>query len=131
VVSCGIAMKRVFTATDDCGNQSTAAQVIASNDTTPPTFTVPADVTIECDQDPNDLNLTGDISNVMDNCDPNPATGHTDVIDLSGCGGYTGTIIRTWTATDECGNSTSIDQIITIVDTSTMSPITVKATEIP
>ncbi len=110
-------MVRTWTFTDVCGNTSSVSQTITVNDDTPPTFTVPVDVTIECDQDANDLTLTGDISNVMDNCDPNPTSGYTDEVDLSGCGGYTGTITRTWTATDECENSTSLDQIITIVDT--------------
>lgn len=108
---------RTWTFVDGCGNTSSVSQTITVHDNTPPTFTVPDDITIECDQDPNDLTLTGNISNVMDNCDPNPTSGHTDEIDLSGCGGYTGTIIRTWTATDECGNTASMDQIITIVDT--------------
>ncbi len=111
-------------------------QTIVVHDDTPPTFDVPDDITIECDQDPEDLTITGDISNVMDNCDPNPTSGYTDVVDLSGCGGYTGTITRTWTATDECGNSTSIDQIITIVDTTpptfTVPPdVTIDCTQDP
>ena len=91
--------------------------MITVEDNDAPTFTVPGDVTIECDQDPNDLSLTGQPTNVMDNCDPAPVVTYTDDEDLTDCGDYTGTITRTWTVTDACGNSSSQDQVITVVDT--------------
>ena len=47
---------RTFTATDDCGNATTATQTITIIDTTAPVFTsVPADYTAECsDEHPMD-----------------------------------------------------------------------------
>jgi len=53
----------------------------------------------------------------LDNCDPAPVISYSDVEDYSACGLYTGTITRTWTATDACGNSESCVQTITVVDT--------------
>ena len=109
---------RTWTITDEAGNSAVHKQKVYVQDTTAPTFTVPADVTIECDEDTSPAN-TGDVTDQMDNCSA-PAdivVAFTDVEDLTGCGGYTGTITRTWTATDECGNVTTQVQVITIEDT--------------
>jgi hypothetical protein len=53
---------------DECGNTTSYDQTISIVDTTNPTFTVPADITIECDQDVSDLALTGDVTDEADNC---------------------------------------------------------------
>ena len=55
---------REFTATDDCGNATSATQTITIIDTTAPVFTgIPADYTAECDQE-----LTLDEATATDNC---------------------------------------------------------------
>jgi hypothetical protein len=51
---------RTHYATDNCGNVSTCTQHIVIRDDTPPSVTCPADVTIECDQDPNNLERCAD-----------------------------------------------------------------------
>jgi hypothetical protein len=62
---------RTFTATDACGNTAECTQHILIRDDTPPMLTCPPDITIECDQDPNDLTITGE-GVAVDLCDPNP-----------------------------------------------------------
>jgi len=52
-----------------------------------------------------------------DNCDASPTITYSDVVDLSDCGGYTGTITRTWMAEDDCGNTDTCVQVITVQDT--------------
>ena len=107
---------RTWTITDEYGNSAVHKQKVYVQDTTAPTFTVPADVTIECDESTDPSN-TGDVTDEMDNCDSAPVVAYTDIEDLTGCGGYTGTITRTWTVTDACGNVTTKVQVITIEDT--------------
>jgi len=55
---------------------------------------------------------------ISDNCAPSSVicVQFTETFTPGACG-FTGTIARTWTATDPCGNTTSGVQIITIVDT--------------
>ena len=110
---------RTWTALDVCGNTTEYVQIITIIDTIAPTFTAtPTNVTVQCDDsiDPADTNGPATAS---DNCGMNPNTpiSHADVDDLSGCNG-TGTITRTWTALDVCGNTTEYVQIITVIDTS-------------
>ncbi len=85
------------------------------DDTTPPVISCPAPLTLECDQ-PTDPPGTG-MATATDNCDPAPVVSWSDSFDLSGCGGTTGTITRTWQAMDHCGNISTCDQVITLVDT--------------
>ena len=56
---------RTFTATDECGNSTSATQTITIQDTTAPTFNeaLPMDMTVECDQVPEMAMLTA-----TDNC---------------------------------------------------------------
>ena len=73
----------------------------------------PEDMVLECDQD---IPPTADVT-ATDPCDPDPVVSFTEVVDLSECGDYTGTITRTWTATDTCGNTATCTQVITVEDT--------------
>ena len=60
---------RTWTLTDACSNSAVATQTITKEDTTLPTFTTPADISIDCSADETNLILTGDVIDEADNCD--------------------------------------------------------------
>jgi len=101
-----------WTATDECGNSTTTSATFTIVDTTPPAITCPPDVTLECPADTS-VGATGRAT-ATDACGSVAITS-TDVW-TPGCGN-TGTLRRTWTATDECGNSSMCVQVITVQDT--------------
>ncbi|MBI1226568.1 MAG: T9SS type A sorting domain-containing protein [Bacteroidetes bacterium] len=99
---------RTWTATDACGNEATVSQTITIIDNEAPIFsTVPADETLNCGQ-PVDFGTP----DVNDNCSSSGVSYSDEVIDLP-CGQQH---IRTWTATDACGNSSVAEQKITVTD---------------
>ncbi len=113
--ACSERLTRIYRATDDCGNYTDCTQEITRPiDNDGPTFTVPADVTIACTDDATNLILTGDVTDEADNCTANnlDAT-YSDAFTAGSCPDN-GTFTRTWSLTDDCGNSTSKDQTITI-----------------
>ncbi len=101
---------RSWYTTDDCGNITQLSETYILKDTIAPTFTVPTDVTIVCTDDKDDLDLTGQVIDELDNCSVIVTISYTDdVSNLVGCNGH---IIRTWKATDNCGNETIKEQYI-------------------
>ncbi len=129
---------RTWTATDECGNSKTVTQVLTITDNTKPVFNlpVPANATVECSAIPVQPDLTA-----TDNC--SPAAGITIVKyerreDIPGACVNNYRLIRTWTATDECGNATTVTQTLTVQDTTapvftTLPPtnITLSCSELP
>src|SRR5439155_258217 len=105
-------LTRTWTATDRCGNFSSMSQVITVRDTSKPVLAgVPADETVECNAVPAPASPTA-----TDNCDPAPAISYSEVRTDGNCAdNYT--LTRTWTATDRCGNASSLTQVITVRDT--------------
>ncbi len=99
---------RTFTATDDCGNESSAQQVIEVQDNTAPTLSVPASYSAEC-SDPHPLSAAV----FSDNCPGAELVVVTDTIP----GNQSYVVRREFTAVDACGNSSSGVQTITISDT--------------
>ena len=101
-----------YTATDYCGNSSTVVRVITISDTTSPSFVnFPEDASVSCEN--------GVPSAVMpstdDNCDEDIAVSFSDSI-VDGLCPQAYTIIRTFTATDDCGNVATQVQTIHILD---------------
>ncbi|MGJ8593628.1 MAG: gliding motility-associated C-terminal domain-containing protein [Aquaticitalea sp.] len=111
---CGntVSIKRTWFATDDCGNVLSDFQTITVADTTPPSLIVPDNTTVECGGDT--TSTTTGLATGSDTCGEVTIT-QSDNFEAT-CGN-TRIITRTWTATDACGNVTSSDQIITVVDT--------------
>ncbi len=108
---------RTWTAVDECRNAQTVTQTITVVDTKAPVFTsaVPADTTVNCDNVPAAPNMTA-----TDNC----STGNNVTVrynearrDIPGACINNYQLIRTWTATDECGNFNTVSQTITVQDT--------------
>ncbi|NOX59262.1 MAG: hypothetical protein GXP29_10440, partial [Planctomycetes bacterium] len=115
-VACGQAkiISRTWTATDACGNGTSAVQLITVEDTIPPTLTIPVDVTVECGASIAPSS-TGQAT-IVDNCDAAPTVTSSDSIAPGACVNES-VITRTWTGTDACGNTVSGVQTITVVDT--------------
>ena len=100
---------RTWTATDLCGNQASAAQIIMVRDTTPPTITAPANLELGFMADTR-TNATG-VAIAQDGCS-SVTLSYSDSIKINANG--TNVITRTWVATDACGNSASAVQTITL-----------------
>jgi len=104
---------RTWTFTDACGNTSSVSQNINVNDTVAPVApTAPADVTLSCGGDvPAMISLTAN-----DNCSGEITVQGVDVTTQGNCpNSYS--IVRTWTFTDACGNTSSVSQNINVNDT--------------
>ena len=128
----GYILTRTWTATDNCGNTATQSQVITVEDTTVPVLVgVPSNVTVECSAVP-----TAPIVTATDNCDASVNVVMNEVRTNGTCtDGYI--LTRTWTATDNCGNTATQSQVITVEDTTVPvlvgvpSNITVECSAVP
>jgi Ca2+-binding RTX toxin-like protein len=115
-----------WTATDEAGNTATATQKVTIVDTTAPTITAPADITVEA---------TSKSDNTVTLVTPN-ATDNVAVSSITNDAPEkfpVGQTIVTWTAKDNSGNTQSISQKIIVVDTippkfTKISPVVLEAT---
>ncbi len=109
-------LTRTWTATDNCGNSSSSSQLITIQDTTAPVLAgIPANITVQCSSVPAAALIGTDVT-ATDNCDASVNITYSEVRTDGTCPD-TYTLTRTWTATDNCGNSSSSSQLITIQDT--------------
>ncbi|MEI6408671.1 MAG: ice-binding family protein [Bacteroidota bacterium] len=103
---------RTWTANDNCGNTATCSRTIAVVDNTPPVINCPTVTsTIECPATPNFAAATA-----TDLCGGTPIINFTDLITPSGFCTQSYSVTRTWTATDNCGNTSTCSRIIFVTD---------------
>ena len=103
---------RLYTAVDECGNVSQFEQSVLLVDNVAPELTVPAGFTVECD-----VEIVYDDATATDACADPVITVEVDTIPGFNACPNTFTIQRTFTATDDCGNVSSAQQIIEVQDT--------------
>jgi gliding motility-associated-like protein len=119
---------RTWTATDDCSNSVTVVQTIFVQDINAPSYTVPSDITVSCEQ-VDSLTVTGSPLLVVDNCDMSPDIRYQDstLVGSGLCNDYT--LRRTWNVSDACGNANVQTQTITVID-NTPPSITTNASNV-
>src|SRR5262249_7809710 len=101
-----------WTAVDQCGNTTNRIQTITVKDTTAPSLTIPTNLVLECPVNTT-TNNTG-VATATDGCGSVTISYSDSVSNV--CGGAK-VISRTWTAIDQCGNTTNATQVITVRDT--------------
>ncbi|MEM7394857.1 MAG: hypothetical protein AAF492_21190, partial [Verrucomicrobiota bacterium] len=116
-------ISRTWTASDGCGNVTSAVQTITVSDLTAPVFDEhPEHVIVNCAG-------VASSNDWVDAMPPVPAVSATDNCDVSVDVVYQetviddcpGTVARVWTATDDCGNSTEMIQMISFQKDCTMT----------
>ena len=109
--TCPEIITRTYSVADACGNSITVDQLITVNDITPPVLAgTPADITVECDAVPAPPVVTA-----TDNC-PGPVSLNFTQTTIPGSCANSFTLLREWTASDACGNTTVYVQTITVQD---------------
>jgi len=105
-------LERTWIATDNCGNSVSFVQFVHLEDTTPPVLVgIPADSSIECDEDVPAVPAV----TATDNCDTDVVPVYTTSTAPGDCPNES-VITRTWTATDDCGNVATGSYTITVED---------------
>ncbi|MCH1583502.1 MAG: HYR domain-containing protein, partial [Flavobacteriales bacterium] len=108
---------KIYTMTDGCGNSTDTTITFTIEDTTPPAFneTLPVDGTFECDNVP-----TAEVLTATDVCSGDETVTFTETTTAGTCpDSYT--ITRTWSTTDDCSNTNTHVQTLTIQDTTSPS----------
>jgi subtilisin-like proprotein convertase family protein/bacterioferritin-associated ferredoxin len=111
--TCPEVITRTYSVTDDCGNSINVTQTITINDITNPTASNPAPINAQCSALVPAPDVTV-VTDEADNCTVNPVVAFvSEVSDGNTC---PETITRTYSVTDECGNSINVTQTITVDD---------------
>lgn len=118
---CPSVIQRVWTATDACGRSVAATQRIVVVDHTPPRLiNVPAAMSLTCGSPL----PVAPVVTALDDCGKTVAVAYVQ----SGLGACLGSITRTWSATDLCGNSTAATQVIEFLPANTTNGLVLRYT---
>ncbi|MBT8278730.1 MAG: gliding motility-associated C-terminal domain-containing protein [Bacteroidia bacterium] len=111
--TCPITVTRTFSIVDSCDNSATEVQIISINDTTLPTASNPVSISVDCigNVPSPDINV---VTDATDNCSVPTVLFVSEVSDNNSC---PEAITRTYSITDDCGNTITVTQIIVINDT--------------
>jgi hypothetical protein len=109
---CTVTQVRTFIATDNCGNSATITRTVSwTADQTPPTFTgTYSNVTLGCN--PNAAAITGALGSATATDACGTVTNITSSDATATTAGCTVTQVRTFIATDNCGNSATITRTV-------------------
>ncbi|MGB4847331.1 MAG: DUF11 domain-containing protein, partial [Saprospiraceae bacterium] len=114
--SCPIVVTRRWTISDVCGNTATCNQTINITDTTPPTASNPAPISVQCIADipaPDPLVVTTE----ADNCSTPTVTLLSNTNNGgSGCAASPYIATRIYRVTDACGNTVNVTHTLTAID---------------
>ena len=118
--SCPETISRTYSVTDDCGNSIHVIQSIIVIDDIAPSASDPAPIIVQCfDEIPQpDISV---VTDALDNCSVPTIEFVSDVSDNLTC---METITRTYSVTDECGNSILVTQAIMVIDETAPEVIT-------
>ncbi len=125
--SCPETITRSYRVTDACANSILVTQTITVADTTPPTASNLAPVTVQCLAAVPASNIDA-VTTEADNCGTPSVAFVSDVNDGKTC---PATITRSYRVSDACANSILVTQTITVADTtlptaSNLAPVTVE-----
>ncbi len=127
---------RTWKATDGTNDMTTCSQTITVRDITPPTLTCPPNVTVTCVEQVPAPNIAT-VSNVSDNCSGTVIVIFVNDVTIPGTCVNRYSVIRTYKATDICGNTATCTQTIVVNDNvsptiSCPGPVTVSCfTQVP
>ena len=107
----GYIIERTFEAVDACGNSASAMQTITIVDSTSPVIDAIEVVMIPCAEYDPEVGF----ATATDNCGVVSLTWE-DQQTSGGCALPIGQYVRVYTAVDECGNASTVDQVLTLVD---------------
>ena len=105
-LECDGGIEVIFTGFDLCQNSVSDTALFTVIDTVPPVIAFAEDsIHLVC-QD----TIPAALPTVTDACDVDPSVTYSDSVSVDSCLGLPEIVIRTWTATDACGNSATASQ---------------------